>query len=42
MAKQEHDWTMEELEQKGKNEVAKEAAKGNNKENYNLVADVIT
>lgn len=42
MAKQEHDWTMEELEQKGKNEVAKEAAKGNNKENYNLVADVMT
>lgn len=42
MAKQEHDWTMEELRQKGKNEVAKEAAKGNNKENYNLVADVMT
>ena len=42
MAKQEHDWTMEELEQKGKNEVAKEEAKGNNKENYNLVADVMT
>lgn len=42
MAKQEHDWTMEELEQKGKNEVAKEAAKGNNKENYDLVADVMT
>lgn len=42
MAKQEHDWTMEELEQKGKNEVAKEAAKGNKKENYNLVADVMT
>lgn len=42
MAKQEHDWTMEELEQKGKNKVAKEAAKGNNKENYNLVADVMT
>ena len=42
MAKQEHDWTMEELRQKGKNEVDKEAAKGNNKENYNLVADVMT
>lgn len=42
MAKQEHDWTMDELRQKGKNEVDKEAAKGNNKENYNLVADVMT
>ena len=42
MAKQEHDWTMDELRQKGKNEVDKEAAKGNDKENYNLVADVMT
>lgn len=42
MAKQEHDWAMEEPEQKGKNEIAKQAAKGNNKENYNLVADVMT
>lgn len=42
MAKQEHDWTMDELKQKEKNEVDKEAAKGNNKENYNLVADVMT
>lgn len=42
MAKQEHDWTMDELRQKGKNEVDKEAAKGNNKENYNLVADVMS
>lgn len=42
MAKQEHDWTVDDLKQKGKNEVDKKAAKGNNKENYNLVADVIT
>ena len=42
MAKQEHDWTMEELEQKNANEIAKQQAKGNNKENYNLVADVMT
>jgi hypothetical protein len=42
MAKQERDWTMDELKQKGKNEVDKEAAKGNNKENYDLVADVMT
>ena len=41
MAKQQHDWTMEELEQKGKNEIAKENAKGN-KESYNLVADVMS
>lgn len=40
-AKQEHDWTMDELKQKEKNEVDKEAVKGNNKENYNLVADVM-
>lgn len=41
MAKQQHDWTMEELEQKGKNEVDKENAK-NGKQNYNLVADVMS
>lgn len=41
MAKQQHEWDMEELEQKGKNEVAKESAK-QNKESYNLVADVMT
>lgn len=42
MAKQQHEWDMQELEQKNANEIAKQAAKGNNKENYNLVADVIT
>lgn len=41
LAKQQHEWDMEELEQKGKNEVAKESAK-QNKESYNLVADVMT
>ena len=41
MAKQQHDWTMEELEQKGKNEIAKENAKGD-KGSYNLVADVMS
>lgn len=35
MAKQQHEWDMQELEQKN-------AAKGNDKENYNLVADVMT
>ena len=42
MAKQQHEWDMQELEQKNANEIAKQQAKGNNKENYNLVADVIT
>lgn len=42
MAKQQHEWDMQELEQKNANEIAKEAAKGNDKENYNLVADVMT
>ena len=41
MAKQQHDWAMEELEQKGKNDIAKENAK-NDKQNYNLVADVMS
>lgn len=38
MAEKEHDWTMDEREQKGENEVGKNAAK----ENYNLVEDVIS
>lgn len=42
MAKQEQDWTMDQLKQKGKNEIDKEVAKRNNKGNYNLVADVMT
>lgn len=42
MAKQQHEWDMQEPEQKNANEIAKEAAKGNDKENYNLVADVMT
>lgn len=42
MAKQQHEWDMQELEQNNANEIAKQAAKGNNKENYNLVADVMT
>ncbi len=42
MAKQQHEWDMEELEQKNKNEIAKQAAKGNGKQDYNLVADVIS
>ena len=42
MAKQQHEWDMQELEQKNANEIAKQATKGNNKENYNLVADVMT
>lgn len=42
MAKQQHEWDMEELEQKNKNEIAKQAAKGNDKQDYNLVADVMT
>lgn len=42
MAKQQHEWDMQEIEQKNANEIAKEAAKRNDKENYNLVADVMT
>lgn len=42
MAKQQHEWDMEELEQKNANEIAKQAAKGNDKQNYNLVADVMS
>ena len=42
MAKQQHEWDMQELEQKNANEIVKQQAKGNNKENYNLVADVMT
>ena len=42
MAKQQHEWDMQELEQKNANEIAKQQSKGNNKENYNLVADVMT
>ena len=42
MAKQQHEWDMEELEQKYNNEIAKQAAKENGKSNYNLVADVMT
>ena len=41
MAKQEHEWNTEELQQKNANEIAKQAAK-DSKKNYNLVADVIT
>lgn len=42
MAKQQHEWDMEELEQKYNYETAKQAAKGNGKDGYNLVADVMT
>lgn len=42
MAKQQHEWDMQELEQKNKNEIAKQAAKGNDKQDYNLVADVMS
>lgn len=42
MAKQQHEWDMEELEQNYNNEIAKEAAKGNGKGSYNLVDDVMT
>ena len=41
MAKQQHEWDMQELEQKNANEIAKQAAK-ESKQDYNLVADVIT
>lgn len=41
MAKQQHEWDMQELEQKNANEIAKQAAK-ESKQDYNLVADVMT
>ena len=41
MAKQQHEWDMQELEQKNANEIAKQAAK-ESKQDYNLVADVVT
>lgn len=42
MAKQQHEWDVEELEQKYNYETAKQAAKGNDKGNYNLVGDVMS
>lgn len=45
MAKQQHEWDMQELEQKSANKIAEQAAKGNgkgSKYDYNLVADVMT
>lgn len=45
MAKQQHEWDMQELEQKSANKIAEQAAKGNgegSKQDYNLVADVMT
>ena len=42
MAKQQHEWDMEELEQKYNYETAKQAAKGNSKDGYNLVGDVMS
>ena len=42
MAKQEHEWDMEEIEQKYNNEIAKQSAKGNGKGSYDLVGDVMT
>lgn len=42
MAKQEHDWAMEELEAKLQNDLAKESAKSRGKSSYNLVGDVMT
>ncbi len=42
IAKQEHDWTMEELEAKLQNDSAKESVKSGGKSSYNLVGDVIT
>ena len=42
MAKQQHEWDMEELEQKYTYETAKQAAKGNSKDGYNLVGDVMS
>lgn len=42
MAKQEHDWAMEELEAKFQNDLAKESAKSGDKSSYSLVGDVMT
>lgn len=43
MAKRQHEWDMQESEQKSDNKIAGWAAKGNgSKDNYNLVADVMT
>lgn len=42
MAKQEHDWAMEELETKFQNDLAKESAKSGDESNYSLVGDVMT
>lgn len=45
LAKHQHEWDMQELEQKSANKIAEQAAKGNgegSKQNYNLVADVMT
>ena len=41
MAKQQHEWDMQELEAKLQNDLAKESAK-ESKQDYNLVADVVT
>ena len=41
MAKQQHEWDMQELEAKLQNNLAKESAK-ESKQDYNLVADVVT
>ena len=42
MAKQQHEWDMEELEQKYIYETSKQASKGNGKDSYNLVGDVMS
>lgn len=42
MAKQEHDWAMEELKTKFQNDLAKESAKSGDESNYSLVGDVMT
>lgn len=44
MAKQQHEWDMQEIEQKSANKITEQAAKGNggSKQDYNLVADVMT
>lgn len=45
MAKHQHEWDMQELEQKSANKIAEQAAKGNgggSKYGYDLVADVMT
>ena len=41
-ANQEHNWRMEELEDKLQNDLAKESAKSGGKSSYNLVGDVMT